>query len=259
MIEPYSDKPSSTGSLLVNASTLTSLVQQWSQADYQVNIHAIGDLANRFAIDAFESAYPLLCPDQTPKQCQARHRFRIEHAQIIHLDDQARMLKFGIVPSIQPTHATSDMAYAQDRLGLKRTTDEAYRMKSFFSLNPVLGSDFPVEPPNPFEGLFAAITRKSPKTGLGKDGSQEGWHTAEALSLPDAIKGFTSGPALGAFLEGKAGVIRPGSFADWVVHDEPLELLSSDAIRHVKVRETWVAGRLVYRRDDETPRVKDEL
>jgi predicted amidohydrolase YtcJ len=259
MIEPYSDKPSSTGSLLVNASTLTSLVQQWSQADYQVNVHAIGDLANRYAIDAFESAYPLLCPDLPSKACQARHRFRIEHAQIIHVDDQVRMFQYGIIPSIQPTHATSDMAYAADRLGLNRTAEEAYRMRSLLPLTPVLGSDFPVEPPNPFEGLFAAIARRSPKTGLGKGGSQEGWYTAEALSLSDAIAGFTSGPAHGAFLEGKAGVIKEGSYADWIVLDEPLDALSFEDLRHVKVRETWVAGHQVYKRDEDIAGTKDEL
>ena len=259
MIEPYNDKPSSTGSLLVNASVLISLAQQWSQAGFQVNIHAIGDLANRYAIDAFESSYPGLCPGLSSKECQMKHRFRIEHAQIIHVDDQARMLKVGIIPSIQPTHATSDMAYAEHRLGPDRTAQEAYRMRSFLPLTPVLGSDFPVEPPNPFEGMFAAITRKSPKTGRGKHGNEHGWHMNEALSSEDALRGFTIAPARGAFLEGKAGVIKPGAFADWIVLDEPLSQIKDDDIRHIRVRETWVAGRMVYKRDASTEASKDEL
>jgi predicted amidohydrolase YtcJ len=260
MLEPYSDRPSTTGSLLVNASTLETLTLQWSQAGYQVNIHAIGDLANRLAIDSFSKAYPTLCPDSDGQACQRQRRFRIEHSQIIHPDDQKRMFELGITPSIQPTHATSDMTYAEDRLGQTRTRSEAYRMRSFLPLQPVLGSDFPVEPANPFEGIFAAVTRKSPKTGLGKDGADVGWYMDEALTLEQALKGFTAGPAHGTFLEGKAGVIQDGAFADWVVLDEPLDSLNLDGLRKVKVRETWVAGRCVYRRDDyEDASLKEEL
>lgn len=251
MLEPYSDK-STTGSLLVNASALESLTLQWSRAGYQVNIHAIGDLANRLAIDAFTNAYPTICPGLDDGDCQKKRRFRIEHSQIVHPDDQKRMFKVGIIPSIQPTHATSDMAYAEDRLGEKRTTDEAYKMRSFLPLQPVLGSDFPVEPGNPFEGIFAAVTRKSPRTGLGKDGAEHGWYTDEALSLDQALRGFTQGPAHGTFMEGKVGVIHEGAFADWVVLDEPLDSLALDDLRKVKVRETWVAGRCVYRREEQS-------
>jgi predicted amidohydrolase YtcJ len=109
MIDPYSDKPSSSGSLLVNATTLSELTHDWAKAGYQVNIHAIGDLANRLAIDAFEAALKALCPAGSLRDCQTKHRFRIEHSQIIHPDDQRRMAELGIIPSIQPTHATSDM------------------------------------------------------------------------------------------------------------------------------------------------------
>lgn len=116
MIEPYTDKSSSSGTLLVNASTLTSLTKQWATAGYQVNIHAIGDLANRLAIDAFEAALKELCPTgtRTLRECQQKHRFRIEHSQIIHPEDQRRMKELGIIPSIQPTHATSDMVSETD-------------------------------------------------------------------------------------------------------------------------------------------------
>ncbi|KAK3402080.1 amidohydrolase family-domain-containing protein, partial [Sordaria brevicollis] len=265
MIDPYSDKPSTRGSLLVNGSTLESLARSWSNAGYQVNIHAIGDLANRYAIDALEAALKDACPAGTPlKTCQnASHRFRIEHSQIIHPSDQARIRDLGIIPSIQPTHATSDMAYAESRLGPERTAKEAYRMRSLIhdlQVQPVLGSDFPVEPPNPFEGMYAAITRKNPHTGKGKDGkSDEGWYTDEALSLEEALAGFTIGVAGGMFTEGKTGVIQEGAFADWVVLDEPLEVLAVsgedrkgwEGLRKIKVRETWVGGRKVYDREEE--------
>ncbi|KAJ9156471.1 Amidohydrolase [Pleurostoma richardsiae] len=249
MLEPYSDRPDTTGSLLVNASTLTSLARSWSTAGYQVNIHAIGDLANRLAVDALEAALTDMCPDRPLADCQAERRFRIEHSQIIHPNDQARMRRMGIIPSIQPTHATSDMKYAELRLGKGRTSAEAYRMRSLLDLVPVLGSDFPVEPPNPFEGIYAAVARRSPHTGRGADGSSASWYPEEALSLDEALMGFTKGPAHGSFLEGKAGAIQEGAFADWLVLDEPIESIDIEGLRTVRVRETWVAGRRVYLRD----------
>lgn len=250
MLSPYTDRPDTSGSLLVNASTLTHLAKSWSAEGYQVNIHAIGDKANRLATDALEAALIDACPGQMISTCQVLRRFRIEHAQIIHSEDQARMKSMGIVPSIQPTHATSDMAYAETRLGPQRTADEAYRMKSLWELGPVLGSDFPVEPPNPFEGIYAAVARRSPHTGKGADGkTDESWYPQEALSLHEALVGFTEGPARGAFLEGKAGVIQPGAMADWVVLDGPLEEMDVEGLRTLRVKETWVGGRRVYARD----------
>ncbi|KAI1509488.1 Amidohydrolase [Pyrenophora tritici-repentis] len=248
MIEPYSDKPLSSGSLLVNATMLSQVTHDWAQLGYQVNIHAIGDLANRLAIDAFENALKSLCPDITPRECQAKYRFRIEHSQIIHPDDQVRMFELGIIPSIQPTHATSDMGYAESRLGPERTKHEAYRMRSLLPLHPVLGSDFPVEPASIFEGMYAAITRRSPHTGLDPNGGKTGWYPEETLTFSQALEGFTVNPAYGAFLEDQAGVIEVGTYADWVVVDEELELLDVEALRKVTVRETWVGGKMVYQR-----------
>ncbi|KAF1846283.1 uncharacterized protein K460DRAFT_339377 [Cucurbitaria berberidis CBS 394.84] len=251
MIEPYSDKPGSSGSLLVNATILSKLTQDWAMSGYQVNIHAIGDLANRNAIDAFEAALRVLCPSSTAHECQAKHRFRIEHSQIIHPDDQRRMAELGIIPSIQPTHATSDMGYAESRLGSQRTKDEAYRMRSLLSLRPILGSDFPVEPANIFEGIYAATTRRSPQTGLDPNGDKTGWYPEETLTLDEALVGFTINPAYGAFLEGKAGIIEAGAYADWVVLDEPLESMDLESLRKATVKETWVGGKRVYRRPED--------
>lgn len=250
MIDPYSDKPESTGSLLVNATTLSKLTRDWAAAGYQVNIHAIGDLANRLAIDAFQSAFEELCPDKPPSECQAQQRFRIEHSQIIHPHDQKRMFAAGIIPSIQPTHATSDMYYAESRLGPLRAKEEAYRMRSLLPLNPVLGSDFPVEPASIFEGIYAAVTRRSPRTGLDASGGKEGWYPKETITLEDALTGFTINPSYAAFLDGKAGVIEVGAYADWVVLDEPLETMDLESLRKVTVKETWVGGKLVYKRPD---------
>ncbi|KAI6326952.1 hypothetical protein MCOR29_003240 [Pyricularia oryzae] len=266
MLEPYSDRldDGASGSLLVNASTLTRVAREWAAGGWQVNIHAIGDLANRVAIDAMETvlrdglgdAGADADTDALRRLQEERHRMRIEHAQIVHPDDQKRMFALGILPSIQPTHATSDMSYAELRLGPERTRTEAYRMKTFLPLNPVLGSDFPVEPPNPFQGIYAAVARKNPHTGKGADGiTDHGWHLEEALTIEEALAGFTKGPAYGAFMEGKAGVIQKGSFADWVVIDQPLESLEpvvnlEDRLRNFAVEETWVAGRMVYSKQE---------
>ncbi|EME39566.1 hypothetical protein DOTSEDRAFT_91871 [Dothistroma septosporum NZE10] len=251
MLEEYSDRPGDVGSLLVNASTLTSLAKSWAAADYQVNIHAIGDGANRYAIDALEAALKEVCIEEgvSLSECQAARRFRIEHAQIIHPADQIRMQTLGIIPSIQPTHATSDMVYAQDRLGKQRIEEEAYRMQSLINLQPILGSDYPVEPANPFEGMYAAVTRRSPRTGLGRNGEDEGWHVEETLTTKEALRGFTLNPARGAYLDGKAGVIQDGAFADWIVLDQDIEKIPIEELRHVKVRETWIGGRQVYKRE----------
>ncbi|KAI5861183.1 amidohydrolase family-domain-containing protein [Durotheca rogersii] len=249
LIDPYTDRPDTSGSLLVNASELTFNAIAWSGRGFQVNIHAIGDLANRHAIDAIVAALRLLCPGEPLARCQARHRFRVEHAQIIHPDDQARLLAVGIIPSVQPTHATSDMAYAEARLGGWRTGAEAYRLRSLLPARPVLGSDFPVEPPDPFEGMYAAVARRSPHTGRGR-GAGGGWLAEEALALDDAVRGFTEAPARAAFLEGRAGAIAPGAYADWVVLDAPLDGdFDPEALRTLRVRETWVAGKRVYARE----------
>ncbi|KAL1839955.1 hypothetical protein VTJ49DRAFT_3809 [Mycothermus thermophilus] len=263
LLAPYTDRPDTSGSLLVNASTLTSLARSWSQAGYQVNIHAIGDLANRLAIDALEAALRDLCPGSPDlAACQSHHRFRIEHAQIIHPTDQARIKKLGIIPSIQPTHATSDMAYAALRLGEERTRSEAYRMRSLFEagLLPVLGSDFPVEPPSPWEGIYAAVARRNPHTGRGPPGHEKGWYREEeGLTLEQALEGFTRGPARAAFWEEMAGEIREGAFADWVVLDEEVGRIGEEGWRKVRVRETWVGGRRVYSRDDDEEGGKEDL
>ncbi|KAG6260980.1 hypothetical protein E4U49_004339 [Claviceps purpurea] len=265
LLEPYTDKTNSTGSLLLNDTTMTGLAKTWAEAGFQVNVHAIGDRANRQVIDAFIAALIHVCPEadthsnstsdynyEALRICQLKHRFRVEHAQIVHPDDQHRLLQIGIIASVQPTHPTDDMRYAQLRLGDDRTDHSAYRMRSYLSnLAPViLGSDFPVEPPNPFRGIYAAVTRKNPATGLGFNGSTEGWHAEESLTLDQALWGFTGATAYGAFLDGRAGLIRQGAFADWVVLDRPIEEIPIEEFRNLTVRETWVAGKRVYARED---------
>ncbi|KAH8601773.1 amidohydrolase family-domain-containing protein [Bisporella sp. PMI_857] len=250
LLEPYSDKPDVKGTMLINETELEIVVNQWYNVNWQVNIHAIGDRANHAAVNAFESIFGQYCQD-----CNELTRFRIEHAQIISPEDQRRIAKMGIIPSIQPTHATSDMAYALDRLGSERLQHSAYRMASFIPKDaredrlfqgPVLGSDFPVEPPNPFHGMYAAVTRLNPATGTSPSGGG-GWYPEEALTVDEALHGFTRNAAYGWFQESKTGAIEVGKWSDWIVIDRDiLEDKSGKGLRDVKVRQTWMGGHQVY-------------
>lgn len=160
---------------------------------------------------------------------------------------------FILLNNLQPTHATSDMAYAVDRLGNDRLSKSAYRMKSLFPSRPrtkfpgpVLGSDFPVEPPNPFHGMYAAVTRLDPQTGTSPSG-RDGWFKEEALSVEQALHGFTRNAAFGWGKEDVAGAIEVGKWADWVVIDRDiLADKSGKSLRDVEVRSTWVGGHKKY-------------
>ncbi|PWW72390.1 hypothetical protein C7212DRAFT_355060 [Tuber magnatum] len=257
LLSPYSDKPNATGTMLIEEGDLYSVAQGWDDLGYQVNIHAIGDRANRAAITAFENILRPLCP-QSPyhqtcslRALQDEKRFRIEHAQIMSPEDQERLVNMGIIPSIQPTHATSDMAYALSRLGSERLTTSAYRMKSFYDagLPVILGSDFPVEPPSPFAGIYAAMTRRSPEDGSSGNGTcpECGWHPEEKITLREALSGFGAHVAWGGFMDGKGvGELKVGGWADWIVLDRDIWTVGGEGIRDVKVLETWVAGKRVW-------------
>jgi len=157
----------------------------------------------------------------------------------------------------QPTHATSDMAYALSRLGADRLTNSAYRMRSLFPTipstypGPVLGSDFPVEPPNPFHGMYAAVTRLNPDTGKSPAG-KGGWYPEEKLSVEQALLGFTKNAAYGWFKEGRMGAIEKEMWADWVVVDRDMNLDEGKGLRDLIVKETWVGGKKVFPRDEES-------
>lgn len=149
------------------------------------------------------------------------------------------------------------MAYALSRLGVDRLFHSAYRMSSLFPTSssstkspypgPVLGSDFPVEPPNPFHGMYAAVTRLNPATGSSPNGPDKGWYMEESLSVEQALVGFTRNAAYGWFKEGKGGAIEVGNWADWVVVDrDVLADESGRSLRDVVVKETWLGGMRVW-------------
>lgn len=257
-LEPYTDKPGISGTLLINETALHKVITQWYSAGYQVSTHCIGDLANHIAIQTYKellSAEPFSPPNQS-------RRLRIEHAQIITPEDQLVLQHWGIIPSIQPTHATSDAAYAEARLGKHRLLTRAYRMKSLFDrgLPVVLGSDFPVESHDPRNGIYAAVTRRNPYS----EEVLPPFYPEEKITVHQALEGFIKNPAYAMWAEADTGDIAAGKWADWVVvryagggdsgADKSLGsrfweqewLEKGGDVRKLEVLETWVAGRKVY-------------
>jgi predicted amidohydrolase YtcJ len=231
----YSDAAGQKGLPFFEEGNLRRIVLDASAKGFQVNIHAIGDAANGAALGAF-AAVP-----ETQRQLL---RHRIEHAQIVSLDDLPRFERLGIMASIQPTHATSDKAMAQTRVGTARLAG-AYAWKTLVDSGArvAAGSDFPVEPPNPFYGLHAAVTRQD------RDGQPAGgWRATEALTLAQAFAAFTTGAARAGHAEDKVGTLAPGHWADFIIVDRDPFAIPPAELWNTRVDETWLAGKRVFRR-----------
>ncbi|NGP77227.1 amidohydrolase [Balneolaceae bacterium YR4-1] len=234
MIESYSDDPGNRGLLFASEEEMTDMIMKTASEGFQTNVHAIGDRANRVVLDAFANV-----KDSLGEQ-GLRHR--IEHAQIVSLEDIPRFKELNIIASMQPTHATSDMNMAEDRVGSERI-EGGYAWKTFLEQGTVLasGSDFPVENVNPFFGLYSAITRQD------HQGNPEGgWHPNEAISRENALRSFTIDAAYAAHQEDILGSLEPGKWADFILIDRNYMEISREEIWQTKVLETWVAGEKVY-------------
>ena len=232
---PYSDEPTQRGLLLIESTELQKRARDLMQRGYQVAVHAIGDRANTLALDVLS---------KTAAEAKVENRRnRIEHAQILRAEDIPRFAQLGIIASMQPTHATSDMPWAERRVGRERI-DGAYAWKSLLDAGAHLafGSDFPVEDSNPLLGLYAARTRQD-----AKGNPPGGWLPEQKLDGEQALRGFTTGAAYASFAEDVRGVLRPGMDADFValsvdpVDDPPRQLLTGKALL------TVVAGKVAYR------------
>ena len=234
LLAPYSDQPSQSGLLFMSNDEMEANIETAMKAGYQVNIHAIGDAANRQVLDGFEAAYQHV--DGRPL------RNRIEHAQVVALSDIARFKQLDIVASMQPTHATSDMNMAEDRVGKERIQG-AYAWRSMLKQGTRIagGSDFPVESDNPFFGLYSAVTRTDHK-GQPKGG----WHPEQAMTLQEAFRAFTLDAAFAQHQEISTGSLEPGKWADFILVDHDLFKDKPAAIWKTKVEQTWVAGKRVF-------------
>jgi len=235
LFEDYSDAPGQKGLLLLTDAQLEHHMSRAMKAGYQVNTHAIGDLTNDRVLDYYERLI---------KQYDAGgQRHRIEHAQVLRPADISRMAEIDIIASIQPTHATSDMNMAGNRLGDTRLAG-AYAWKQLLDSGAHVagGSDFPVESPNPFFGLHAAVTRQN-----HENMPPGGWLPQEKLSRGEALSLFTEGAAYAAHQEKFLGRLMPGYYADFIlVRDDYFTVPESDIWKN-KVLATYVAGEQVYR------------
>lgn len=241
LLEPYSDNPSTSGIMRVQPEALAKLVREFSIDSWQVNIHCIGDRANHVVLDIYEEilANASFSVDAL--------RPRIEHAQILTLDDIKRAGKLGVIPSVQPTHATSDMWYAEDRLGPYRIQG-AYAYRTLLNTSPTrvlpLGSDFPVEGINPLLGFYAAVSRLSVK-GDSPHGPG-GWYPSERLTRAEALKGMTLDTAYASFSEDILGSLSIGKKADFVVLDRDIMTVPMEDILGTKVIATVIDGEVEY-------------
>src|SRR5215203_6216688 len=210
LLGPYSDAPDTSGFLTVKAEELRPMLVDALRKGIQVETHAIGDKANRFILDEYETALKAVPPAERKV---ADPRWRVEHAQIVNPADIPRFAKLGIIPSMQPSHAIGDLFFAPSRLGVPRLAG-SYAWESFIKSGVVVpgGSDAPVERGEPMIEFYAAVARKDQKGFSG-----EGWHPEEAVTRAQALKMFTIWPAHAAFEEKLRGTIEVGKLADFTI------------------------------------------
>ena len=242
LLEDYSDEDGNNGLLFPVADELVEIAVRSLETGIQLNVHAIGDRANRVVLDAFEEAL-----GRVPT---ADHRFRVEHAQILHRHDIPRFAELGVIPSMQAIHQASDMAWVPDRLGYTRMLG-SYAWRSLLETGVVIpgGSDFPVEPADPLLSFHAAVTRKN------ADGwPAGGWRSEEVMTREEALRHMTVWGAYAAFMEDVTGTLTPGKLADIVVLDRDIMTVPADDILDTDVVMTIVNGEVVYERGEDGPR-----
>ena len=234
MLEPYSDRAGYVGNQIVSEERLYALVKSAREAGLQVSVHAIGDGANRMALNVYERVLK--------EQPDPDHRFRIEHAQVVGLEDIPRFARLGVIPSMQTVHATSDMNMAEKRIGPSRIKG-AYAWRKLLNSGSILanGTDAPVELINPFHGLYAAVTRKD-RNGLPKGG----WYPEERMTREEALKSYTIWAAYAAFEEKVKGSIEAGKLGDFVVIDKDYFACGESEIKDSRVLQTVLGGKVVY-------------
>ena len=237
LLDSYSDDPGNRGLTVSSEADLETVCRQAAEKGFQVCTHAIGDRGNDIILNVYEK---VLRSQPHP----AALRWRVEHAQVLSQADIPRFAKLGVVPSMQPTHATSDMYWAEVRLGHERVKG-AYAWRSLLENGSIIigGSDFPVEGVNPLWGIYAAVTR-SDKSGYPEDG----WYAQQKMTREEAVRSFSQWAAFGAFEEDLKGTIEPGKWADLTVLSKNIMKVPAREILTTDVEMTVVGGRTVYQK-----------
>ena len=237
LLEDYSDDPGNRGLLFVSQQQMEANMRRVMACGLQIGVHAIGDAGNRQILDAYEKLIAQF-PDNP-----GRHR--IEHAQVLDPADIPRFARMGIIAAMQPTHATSDMYWAVDRLGGERSRG-AYAWRSLLDSGATLafGSDFPVEEVNPMLGIYAAVTRQDTQ---GRP--EGGWFPEQSISREEAIRAFTLDAAFAGFKEDEVGSLEVGKRADFIVLDRDIMSVPAAEIFQIGVEQTWLDGKLVFARE----------
>jgi len=234
MFEPFDDNPTTSGLAMWNYDDLEKMVLTADKMGFQIGIHAIGDKANNWVLNIYEKTVEL--------HGKRDSRHRIEHSQTLRQSDIPRFSQLGVIPSMQPTHCISDKRFCEKRIGSERSKG-AYAWRSLIDAGSMLafGTDYQVEPLNPMEGLYAAVTRKD---RLGEKG--DGWFPEQKLAMEEAIKYYTLGSAYAQFMEDRKGMIKEGYLADIVIVDKDLLTIPESEIMKTKVDYTIMGGKVVY-------------
>ena len=234
MFEPFTDDPSTSGLALMPYEEMEKMIIAADKLGFQIGVHAIGDKGNNWVLNAYEKA------ENMNGKRESRHR--IEHAQTLQPSDIPRFARLGVIASMQPTHCISDKKFCEKRIGHERAKG-AYAWKSLADAGTVLafGTDYQVEPLNPMEGLYAAVTRKD---RLGEEG--EGWYPEQKIKMEEAIKYYTLGSAYSQFMENRKGMIKTAFLADIIIVDRDLLTIPENEIMKTKVDYTITGGKIVY-------------
>jgi predicted amidohydrolase YtcJ len=237
LLAPYSDDPSTSGLMTIDTEKLKLMAIERDRLGFQLAFHAIGDKANQICLDVFESV-------QRMNPARDR-RDRIEHAQVVAPDDIARFGKLNVIASMQPSHETNDMRWAEQRIGPERAKG-AYAWNSLQKAGAKLafGTDYDVEPINPLRGIYACVTRELPDGGPAG-----GWEPEEKLPVDQCLRAYTYGSAYAEFAEGKKGELKVGEYADFVVLSTDLTKATPKEILKTEVLRTVVGGRVVYQKN----------
>ena len=241
MLEPYSDDPKNSGIPRYDPVKLNDMTKERVEAGFQVGFHAIGDKGVQMALDAFAQAEKAAREDHVKGPTGGdEFRLRIEHAQVTTPQQIARFKELKIIASMQPSHLLTDMRWAQDRLGPQRAAT-SYAWLAFLNKGVPLafGTDYPVEPVNPFRGLYAAVTRES-------ENGKQSYFPEQRLTIDQAIAAYTTGSAYAQFEEKEKGTLTPGMLADFVVLDRDPTASTPEKLLATEVLRTVVGGKTVY-------------